>query len=55
MQLIALAKHKKGGFMDDTNNASADEDKLGQEFLLAALEDAPSRTDESSHRRIGFV
>jgi SpoVK/Ycf46/Vps4 family AAA+-type ATPase len=35
--------------------ARAGEDKLGQGFLLAALEDAPSRTDESSHRRIGFV
>lgn len=30
-------------------------DKLGQEFLLAALEAAPSRTEEGSARRIGFV
>ncbi len=35
--------------------ARAGEDRLGQEFLLAALEDAPSRTDEGSSRRIGFV
>jgi cell division protease FtsH len=35
--------------------ARAGEDKLGQEFLLAALEDTPSRTEEGSSRRIGFV
>ena len=35
--------------------ARAGEDKLGQEYLLAALEDAPSRTDEGPSRRIGFV
>lgn len=35
--------------------ARAGENKLRQEFLLAALENAPSRTDEGSHRRIGFV
>mgnify|MGYP001185015454 CR=1 FL=1 len=35
--------------------ARAGEDKLGQEFLLAALEEAPSRTEEGSGRRIGFV
>lgn len=35
--------------------ARSGEDKLGQKFLLAAFEDAPSRTDESSDRRIGFV
>lgn len=29
--------------------------RLGQEFLLAALDDAPSRTEEGSSRRIGFV
>lgn len=31
------------------------EEKLGQKFLLAALEAAPSRNDEDSTRRIGFV
>ena len=35
--------------------ARAGEDRLGQAFLVAALEDAPSRTEESSGRRIGFV
>ena len=35
--------------------ARAGEDKLTQEFLLAALEDAPSRTEDGSSRRIGFV
>ena len=35
--------------------ARAGENKLRQEFLLAALEDAPSRTDEGSGHRIGFV
>ena len=35
--------------------ARAGENKLGQEFLLAALEDAPSRSEESTSRRIGFV
>ena len=35
--------------------ARAGEDRLGQEFLLAALEDTPSRTEEGSSRRIGFV
>lgn len=35
--------------------ARAGEDKLGQEFLLAALEDAPSRTEGGSDRHIGFV
>jgi hypothetical protein len=35
--------------------ARAGEDKLGQEYLLAALEDTPSRTEEGSSRRIGFV
>lgn len=35
--------------------ARAGEDKLGQEFLLAALEGAPSRTQEGVSRRIGFV
>ena len=35
--------------------ARAGGDKLGQEFLLAALDAAPSRTEEGSGRRIGFV
>lgn len=35
--------------------ARVGEDKLRQEFLLAALEEAPSRTEEGSRRRIGFV
>lgn len=35
--------------------ARAGKNKIGQEFLLAALEDAPSRTDEGSGRHIGFV
>jgi ATP-dependent Zn protease len=35
--------------------ARAGENKLGQEFLLAALEDTPSRTEEGSSRHIGFV
>jgi len=35
--------------------ARAGRDQLGQEFLLAALEAAPSRTEEASGRRIGFV
>jgi len=35
--------------------ARAGEDKLGQGFLLAALEGAPSRTEEDSHHPIGFV
>lgn len=35
--------------------ARAGEDKLGQEFLLAALQGAPSRTEEGSGRHIGFV
>jgi len=35
--------------------ARAGHDKLGQEFLLAALDAAPSRTEEGSGRRIGFV
>lgn len=35
--------------------ARAGKDKLGQEYLLAALEDAPSRTEEGSSRHIGFV
>lgn len=36
-------------------SARAERDKLGQEFLLEALQDAPSRTDEGSGGRIGFV
>ena len=35
--------------------ARAGEDKLGQGFLLAALDDTPSRTEEGLGRRIGFV
>lgn len=35
--------------------ARVGEDKLRQEFLLAALEEAPARTEEGSRRRIGFV
>ncbi len=35
--------------------ARAGNDKLGQSFLLAALDDAPSRTGEEPGRRIGFV
>ena len=35
--------------------ARAGQDELGQEYMLAALEEAPSRTDEGSSRRIGFV
>ncbi len=35
--------------------ARAGEEKLGQEFLLLALEDAPARTDEGSSRHIGFI
>jgi SpoVK/Ycf46/Vps4 family AAA+-type ATPase len=35
--------------------ARAGENKLGQEFLLAALDDTPSRTEEGSSRHIGFV
>lgn len=35
--------------------ARAGEDKLGQAFLLEALEDAPSRTEGGSDRHIGFV
>lgn len=35
--------------------ARAGGDKLGQEYLLAALEDTPSRTEEGSSRHIGFV
>ena len=35
--------------------ARAGNDKLGQEFLLSALEDTPSRADEGSGRHIGFV
>lgn len=35
--------------------ARAGEDKLGQRFLLAALDDTPSRTEEGLGRRIGFV
>jgi len=35
--------------------ARAGEDKLAQEYLLAALEDTPSRTQEGSSRHIGFV
>lgn len=35
--------------------ARAGEDKLGQEYLLAALEDTPSRTEDGSSRHIGFV
>jgi SpoVK/Ycf46/Vps4 family AAA+-type ATPase len=33
----------------------AGRDKLGQDFLLAALDAAPSRTEEHSTRCIGFV
>ncbi|WP_254699778.1 ATP-binding protein [Trinickia violacea] len=36
-------------------SARAGSDMLGQDFLLAALEAAPSRTGEDSERRIGFV
>ncbi len=35
--------------------ARAGDDKLGQDFLLAALDDAPSRTEDGSGRHIGFV
>jgi cell division protease FtsH len=35
--------------------ARAGQDKLRQEYMLAALEHAPSRTDEGSRRHIGFV
>ncbi len=35
--------------------AKAGERKLGQEFLLAALEDTPARTPESTSRPIGFI
>jgi SpoVK/Ycf46/Vps4 family AAA+-type ATPase len=35
--------------------ARAGEDRLSQEFLLTAFEGAPSRTEERSARRIGFV
>lgn len=35
--------------------ARAGVDKLGQEFLLAALGDAPSRTEDATGRRIGFI
>lgn len=35
--------------------ARAGKDKLGQEFLRAALDDSPSRTEESSSQHIGFV
>jgi hypothetical protein len=36
-------------------SARAGRDRLGQEFLLAALDGAPSRTSEGSGRRIGFI
>ncbi|MEX3953042.1 ATP-binding protein [Paraburkholderia sp. EG287B] len=36
-------------------SARAGNDVLGQDFLLAALEAAPSRTGEGNERRIGFV
>ncbi len=35
--------------------ARAGEDRLSQEFLLTAFEGAPSRTEDRSVRRIGFV
>ncbi len=35
--------------------ASAGRSKLGQEYLLAAMKDATSRTDEAPQRRIGFI
>lgn len=35
--------------------ARAGEDRLSQEFLLTAFEGAPSRTEDRSARRIGFV
>ena len=36
-------------------SARASRDKLGQEYLLEALDGTPSRTDAPSGRRIGFV
>jgi SpoVK/Ycf46/Vps4 family AAA+-type ATPase len=35
--------------------ARSGKDKLGQEYLLSALEDTPPRTDDGSSRHIGFV
>jgi len=35
--------------------ARAGKNRLGQEFLLSALEDTPPRTDEGSSRHIGFI
>jgi len=64
VQAAPLAKKLAGRPLSDVTfvvregarlSARSGKDKLGQEFLLVALDKTPSRGEESSGRRIGFA